>query len=104
MDMQPHHSVSDETLPSRSNQIEAPTSWRKIVAQYQQPCLKKSVWQITNTVVPYIGLWAIMYLTMTVSWPLTIALAILAGLFLVRVFIIFHDCGHGSYFRSKKGQ
>ena len=102
MDIQTHHSVSDETLPSPAKQVEAPSSWRKIVAQYQQPCLKKSVWQITNTVIPYIGLWALMYFTMTVSWALTIALAVLAGLFLVRVFIIFHDCGHGSYFRSKK--
>ena len=102
MDTQTHHSVSDETLPPGSKQVEAPISWRKIVAQYRQPCLKKSVWQIINTGIPYIGLWALMYFTMTFSWVLTIALAILAGLFLVRVFIIFHDCGHGSYFRSKK--
>jgi omega-6 fatty acid desaturase (delta-12 desaturase) len=43
-----------------------------------------------------------MHYTVTFSWPLTLALACLAALFLVRVFIIFHDCGHGSYFRSKK--
>ena len=39
---------------------------------------------------------------MNISWWLTIGLSILAGLFLVRAFIIFHDCGHGSFFKSKK--
>ena len=102
MDTQTNHSASAETPPTLPKEVEAPISWRKIVAQYRQPCLKKSVWQIINTGIPYIGLWALMYFTMTVSWVLTIALALLAGLFLVRVFIIFHDCGHGSYFRSKK--
>jgi omega-6 fatty acid desaturase (delta-12 desaturase) len=42
-----------------------------------------------------------MHLTLAVSWWLTIPLALLAGAFLVRVFIIFHDCGHGSYFKSR---
>jgi len=42
-----------------------------------------------------------MYLSHGVSWWLTVPLAILAGAFLVRVFIIFHDCGHGSFFKSE---
>ena len=95
--------VSIETVHARpSTDAVKPVSWRKIVAKYQQPSLAKSIWQITNTMLPYAGLWALMHITMMRSWPLTIALAALAGLFLVRVFIIFHDCGHGSYFRSKK--
>ena len=90
----------NQTTPPK--EVDTPISWRKIVVKYQRPSLKKSMWQIINTGIPYIGLWALMYFTMTVSWVLTIALALLAGLFLVRVFIIFHDCGHGSYFHSKK--
>ena len=50
----------------------------------------------------YIALWVAMYFTVSFSWPLTLGLAALAALFLVRIFIIFHDCGHGSYFKSKK--
>ena len=42
-----------------------------------------------------------MCLSLAVSWWLTVPLAILAGGFLVRVFIIFHDCGHGSFFKSR---
>ena len=67
-----------------------------MVAQYQQPCLRKSSWQMVNSIGPYLLLWIAASVTVQYSWPLTIALAALAGLFLVRIFIIFHDCGHGS--------
>lgn len=77
-------------------------NWRKIVAKYQQPILRKSLWQMANSIGPYVALMVATYFTVSVSWPLTIGLAALAGLFLVRVFIIFHDCGHGSFFRSKR--
>lgn len=76
--------------------------WRQIVGKYQVPSLPKSCWQIGNTLVPYIGLWALMFYTVQHSWLLTLALAVLAALFLVRIFIIFHDCTHGAYFRSKR--
>jgi len=77
-------------------------AWRKIVEKYQQPSTTRAIWQLINTLVPYVLLWYLMYLTREVSLWLTIPLAVLAGAFLVRVFIIFHDCGHGSYFKSRK--
>lgn len=77
-------------------------NWRKVVAKYQKPELTKSIWQIVNSIGPYLALLVACYFTVSISWPLTIGLATLAGLFLVRVFIIFHDCGHGSFFRSKR--
>ena len=60
------------------------------------------VWQLVNTLVPYAALWCLMYLSLQVSWWLALPLAVLAAGFLVRVFIIFHDCGHGSFFPSRK--
>ena len=77
-------------------------NWRAIVAKYQKPCLKKSTGQILNSIVPYLVLLIGTYFTRSISWPLTIAMSVLAGLFLVRIFIIFHDCGHHSFFRSKR--
>jgi omega-6 fatty acid desaturase (delta-12 desaturase) len=59
------------------------------------------LWQLLNTFVPLAGLWYLMYLSLAISWWLLVPLALLAGAFLVRVFIIFHDCGHGSYFKSR---
>lgn len=79
-----------------------PADWRKIVKQYAKPDQSKAVGQILNTFVPFVGLWCAMFFTVSVSWLLTAALAILAGLFAIRIFIIFHDCGHGSFFKSKK--
>jgi len=75
--------------------------WKAIVAKYQEPSLPRAIWQIVNTLVPYGLLWYLMYLSLAVSWWLVVPLAILAGGFVVRIFIIFHDCGHGSYFRSR---
>jgi len=76
-------------------------AWREIVAKYQQPSLVRALWQIVNTLVPYGLLWYLMYLSLSVSYWLTLPLAALAGAFLVRIFIIFHDCGHGSFFKSR---
>jgi omega-6 fatty acid desaturase (delta-12 desaturase) len=80
---------------------EAP-AWRALVADYEEPSRGRSIWQLVNTLVPYAVLWGLMYWSLAWSYWLTLALAILAGGFLVRVFIIFHDCGHGSFFRSRK--
>ncbi len=75
-------------------------AWKKIVVKYQEPSTARAIWQIVNTIVPYGLLWYFMHLAMSVSWWLVVPLALLAGAFVVRIFIIFHDCGHGSYFRS----
>ena len=77
------------------------TAWKDAVARFQQPSTPRALWQIVNTLVPTAALWYLMYLSLAVSWWLTVPLAILAGAFLVRVFIIFHDCGHGSFFKSR---
>ncbi len=77
-------------------------AWKQLVAKYQEPSTWRAVWQITNTLIPYAALWYLMYLSLEVSWWITAPLAILAGAFLVRVFIIFHDCGHGSFFKSRR--
>ncbi len=75
--------------------------WRAVIAKYQRPSTPRAVWQMANTIVPYALLWYLMYWLKDISLWLTIPLAVLAGGLLVRVFIIFHDCGHGSYFKSR---
>lgn len=76
--------------------------WKQLVAKYQEPSRRRALWQITNTFLPYALLWWFMYLSLPVSWWLVTPLAVLAGGFAIRIFIIFHDCGHGSYFRSRR--
>ena len=76
--------------------------WQDIVAKYQNPDLRRSLWNMTNTFVPYFVGWYLMYRSLEISYWLTLALALPTVGMLMRVFIILHDCGHGSYFRSMK--
>jgi len=79
-----------------------PLAWKEIVAPYQKSSVGRGVWQIVNSIIPYAALWYLMYLSVDISWWLTVPLAVLAAGFLVRVFIISHDCGHGSFFNSPR--
>ena len=78
------------------------SAWRKIVTKYQTPNLRRSVWQIANTHIPYIIVWIIMIQTLKISYWLTLPFIFLAAGLLVRNFIIFHDCGHQSFFASRR--
>jgi acyl-lipid omega-6 desaturase (Delta-12 desaturase) len=77
-------------------------SWQQGIRRYQNPDLKRSIWQIASSLFPYLILWFLMVLSLRVSYWLTLALAIPTAGFMVRIFIIFHDCGHGSFFKSQK--
>jgi acyl-lipid omega-6 desaturase (Delta-12 desaturase) len=77
-------------------------SWEKVVMKYNHPDLRKSIWQICNSLIPYIVLWYLMYQSLQYSYWITLLLLLVACGFLIRLFIIFHDCGHGSFFRSMK--
>ncbi len=76
--------------------------WTKLVAQYQQPDVRTSVWQVINSFGPFFITWVLMVLTLRYSYLLTLALAFPAAGFLVRIFIIQHDCGHGSFLKSRQ--
>jgi acyl-lipid omega-6 desaturase (Delta-12 desaturase) len=92
----------NETKSEKQKRREAVKKWKAVVAPFQSPNQKNANWQIINTIGGLITLWFLMAWTVTISWWLTVPLAILAGGFLVRAFIIFHDCGHGSFYKSRK--
>jgi omega-6 fatty acid desaturase (delta-12 desaturase) len=92
--MTPHPEPSTLLPPTAS-------TWKEKVLQYQQPSLGRALWQLTNSLGLYALLWYLAYRSVAVSYWLAVPVAILAGGVLVRVFIIFHDCGHGSFFRSR---
>lgn len=74
----------------------------KILAPYQKADVRHSLFQLANTLIPYFILWYLMYRSLAVSYALTLLLAAVSGLFLMRIFIFFHDCGHNSFFPSKE--
>ena len=79
-------------------------NWPRALSQYERPNLRKATWQLVNTFVPYVVLWALMAHLVRNGHPywLTLALAVVAAGFLIRIFIFCHDCGHGSFFVSRR--
>jgi omega-6 fatty acid desaturase (delta-12 desaturase) len=78
------------------------TNSRNALAAYARPRLGRSLLDIVTSVIPFLALYVAMYLALDVSVLLTLALAIPAGGFLLRTFIVFHDCTHGSFLPSKR--
>ena len=87
----------NRTVDSAS--VKEASAWRRIVQKYETPEVFRSAWQLVNTLVPYIFLWWLMFLSLDVSYWLTLALSLPAAGFLVRIFVINHDCGHRSFFK-----
>jgi omega-6 fatty acid desaturase (delta-12 desaturase) len=81
---------------------DTPVRWQSLVAQYQSPEVRRSLWQVANSVIPFLLIWYAMYRSLEVGYWLTLLLAIPAAGFMTRTFIIFHDCGHGSFFKSNR--
>ncbi len=77
-------------------------NWKEIIENYKVPNNTKAVMQIITSFLPYIGLWVLMYFSLRWSLWITFGLGLINAFFLVRIFIIQHDCGHQSFFTSKK--
>src|SRR5438445_192925 len=75
--------------------------FRSQLAQYREPSHIRSLIQLAVTLVPLVGLWALMYSLIDMAYPVALLAAIPAAGLLMRMFIIQHDCGHGSLIKSK---
>jgi omega-6 fatty acid desaturase (delta-12 desaturase) len=72
------------------------------VAAFQHPILGRSLWQLATSLGGFLVTCAAMYLCLGISLWVSLPLSVLAAGFLVRIFIIQHDCGHGAFFRSQR--
>ena len=75
--------------------------WNQILARYRQPSRARSALELVITVVPLVLLWVLMWATLSFGYWLCLLLAVPAAGFLVRLFMIQHDCGHGAFFRHR---
>lgn len=87
--------------PTTGPRAERP-AWRDALAPYARPRLGRSALDLATSVVPYVALSVLMYLALDVSYLLTLAIAVPAAGFLLRTYIVFHDCTHGSLLPSKR--
>jgi omega-6 fatty acid desaturase (delta-12 desaturase) len=79
------------------------TAWRQDLAPYARPHLPRSLLDLATSVLPYVVLSAGMYLLLDDSYALALLLAIPAAGFLLRTYILFHDCAHGSFLPTRRG-
>jgi acyl-lipid omega-6 desaturase (Delta-12 desaturase) len=79
-------------------QEQSKPDWYQELKKYERPCLRKAVIQLLFTFIPYLGLWAAMVCLIQQGYSYLIVLPLTAAsaVFLVSIFIFFHDCTHGS--------
>jgi acyl-lipid omega-6 desaturase (Delta-12 desaturase) len=78
-----------------------PRDWNRLLGCYREPDISRSVFELFITAAPFIGLWVLMWLALSVGYWLCLLLAFPTACFLMRLFMIQHDCGHGACFRRR---
>ena len=86
------------------NSVQDALNWRKIVKKYNKASALKSSWQLASTLSLYLLSWFVAYEAWSISPWLTLAVAAISQVFFGRLFIFMHDCGHGSFFKSKRAR
>ena len=81
---------------------DAAGNWIKKLGVYRTPKIERSVFELGVTLIPFALLWGAAIWSTSVSYWLTLPICILAAGFLVRLFLIQHDCSHGAFFKSKQ--
>ncbi|MGO4123338.1 fatty acid desaturase [Inquilinus sp. YAF38] len=82
--------------------LDADAALRVEVARFRTPSLPRAAWQLASTLAGFVAVCATMYASFGVSYWLTLGLAVIAAGMTVRLFIIQHDCGHSSFFASRR--
>jgi acyl-lipid omega-6 desaturase (Delta-12 desaturase) len=76
-------------------------SWTQLLGRYREPEVSRSVFELLVTAVPFAAIWTLMWVALSVSYWLCLLLAFPAACFLMRLFMIQHDCSHGACFRRR---
>lgn len=75
--------------------------WVRILAQYREPNHLRSLTELVITLGPFVLLWALAWWSLSYSYWLTLAISLFNAAFLLRLFAIQHDCGHGAFFKNR---
>ena len=78
-----------------------PREWVQILSKYREPQLWRSLFELTVTFLPFLMLWALAWWALSISYWLSLAISVVNAGFLVRLFAIQHDCGHGAFFKNR---
>ena len=87
--------------PASTDAIKPARQWLAVLAPYRTPILGRALLELAVTLIPFVVLWLAMLASLAYGYWLTLLLAVPAAGFLVRLFMIQHDCGHGSFFKRR---
>src|SRR5689334_4898609 len=87
--------------PGKRSDRRTAREWAQILSQYREPNHVRSILELAITAGAFIALWIVMWVVLRFGYWLTLLVAVPAAGFLVRLFMIQHDCGHGAFFRHR---
>lgn len=79
-----------------------PNDWSRVLAPYRTPILSRALFELAVTLIPFVALWALAVAALSISPLLALGIALVNAGFLLRIFMIQHDCGHGSFVKDRK--
>jgi len=92
----------DQTQPPLTEaETRSARDWAKILSGYRDPSALRSSYELAVTVGPFLSLWALAWWSLGFSYWITLTISVCNAAFLLRLFAIQHDCGHGSFFNSR---
>ena len=93
--------IHQSETTNQLNETRSSREWVKVLAEYREPNALRSSFELGVTVAPFFLLWALAWWSLSYSYWLTLGIASVNAAFLLRLFCIQHDCGHGSFFNNR---
>ena len=93
--------LDQKAATQEDNDLKKASDWVAILAGYREPSTLRSCFELAVTIGPFLTLWILAWWSMSISYWLTITFATLNAAFLLRLFTIQHDCGHGAFFANR---
>ncbi|MEO0399532.1 MAG: fatty acid desaturase [Pseudomonadota bacterium] len=95
--------IVDNSAAARGDSVEPrpAVNWIAVLKRYRAPSLKRSWFELFVTIAPLIGLWTGAVWATSISYWLALPICVIAAMFLVRLFLIQHDCSHGAFFKTR---
>lgn len=87
--------------PKAQSAVRDAKDWVRILAEYREPNRLRSWVELAITIGPFLLLWALAWWSLSYSYWLTLAISLFNAAFLLRLFAIQHDCGHGAFFKNR---